>query len=207
MDAARADAERPLRADAARNLTAILHAARSAFAHEGLDVGVEEIARRAGVGKGTLYRRFPTKDALVWAIVEEAITEIETFADEALAMDDPWDGLEHFLVSAVRLQAEDHGFFDAVAERAEPPQELRRRVLAAAGAVLRPAQDAGAVRADLGASDVAMVVRMVGATTHAAALAGGGEVWPRYLRLALDALRPGGAEAPLPGEAPDPFAA
>ncbi len=68
---------RPLRADAARNRARVLDAARTAFAEAGLDVGVEEIARRAGVGKGTLYRRFPTKEALVRAIFEDILDEVE----------------------------------------------------------------------------------------------------------------------------------
>src|ERR1700742_4136996 len=71
---------RPLRADAARNRTRVLEAARPAFAEAGLDVGVEEIARRAGVGKGTLYRRFPTKEALVRAIFEDLLDDIERLA-------------------------------------------------------------------------------------------------------------------------------
>ena len=74
---------RPLRADAARNRTRVLDAARTAFAEAGLDVGVEEIARRAGVGKGTLYRRFPTKEALVRAIFEDILDEVEQLAAEA----------------------------------------------------------------------------------------------------------------------------
>src|SRR4051794_41827719 len=71
---------RPLRADAARNRTRVLDAARTAFAEAGLDVGVEEIARRAGVGKGTLYRRFPTKEALVRAIFEDILGDLERLA-------------------------------------------------------------------------------------------------------------------------------
>ena len=72
---------RPLRADAARNRTRVLDAARTAFAEAGLDVGVEEIARRAGVGKGTLYRRFPTKEALVRAIFDDILIEVERLSD------------------------------------------------------------------------------------------------------------------------------
>ena len=74
---------RPLRADAARNRARVLDAARTAFAEAGLDVGVEEIARRAGVGKGTLYRRFPTKEALVRAIFEDILDEIDRLVAEA----------------------------------------------------------------------------------------------------------------------------
>ena len=82
---------RPLRADAARNRTRILDAARAAFAEAGLDVGVEEIARRAGVGKGTLYRRFPTKEALVRAIFDDLLEDIERLATEADAVPDARD--------------------------------------------------------------------------------------------------------------------
>src|SRR3954465_4395805 len=100
---------RPLRADAARNRARILDAARSAFAESGLDVGVEEIARRAGVGKGTLYRRFPTKEALVRAIFEDILEEVETLAADADAMDDAQEAFARFLSAAARMQASNQG--------------------------------------------------------------------------------------------------
>src|SRR3954447_19262036 len=88
----------PLRADAQRNLERILEAARAAFAERGLEVGVEEIARRAGVGKATFFRRFPTKDALVLAVLEGFVEEVEAAADRAVQADDPLDGLREFLM-------------------------------------------------------------------------------------------------------------
>src|SRR3954466_6557972 len=89
----------PLRADAQRNLERILVAAREAFAERGLDVGVEEIARRAGVGKATFFRRFPTKEALVHAVYEGFVTEVEEAVDRALQEDqhDPLEPLRAFL--------------------------------------------------------------------------------------------------------------
>src|SRR5262249_41876712 len=96
---------RPLRADAARNRARILEAAREAFAESGLDVGVEEIARRAGVGKGTLYRRFPTKEALVRAIFEDMLAELERLVDEVAAIPDAGDAFVRFLGESARRQA------------------------------------------------------------------------------------------------------
>src|ERR1700709_720376 len=94
----RAAPVRPLRADAARNRVRVLAAARAAFAEAGLDVGVEEIARRAGVGKGTLYRRFPTKEALVRAIFEDILDDIDRLVADVGRDADPRDAFERFIV-------------------------------------------------------------------------------------------------------------
>src|SRR5437763_15723704 len=90
-------AERPLRADAERNRERILAAAREAFAEDGLDVGLHEIAKRAGVGVGTVYRRFPEKEQLIEALFHDRIEEVVGIAERGLAFDDAWTGLEHFL--------------------------------------------------------------------------------------------------------------
>src|ERR1700755_323238 len=141
----------PLRADAQRNLERILIAARAAFAERGLEVGVEEIARRAGVGKATFFRRFPTKDALVVAVFEGFVEEIEESAREAAAAEDPLDGLRQFLLQHARTMADNAGFFDAISARwangSAPPVELTDRTMAAVEMVLAPAQRAGVVRA------------------------------------------------------------
>ena len=109
---------RPLRADAARNRTRVLDAARTAFAEAGLDVGVEEIARRAGVGKGTLYRRFPTKEALVRAIFEDILGEVERLADRGRRGAGRGRGVRAASsTAAARMQASNQGFYDVVAQR------------------------------------------------------------------------------------------
>src|SRR5690349_3404365 len=105
---------RPLRADAARNRARVLDAARTAFAEAGLDVGVEEIARRAGVGKGTLYRRFPTKEALVCAIFEDILLEFERVSAEAMNGGDVEAAFVRFMNTAAVMQAENEGFYDVV---------------------------------------------------------------------------------------------
>src|SRR5690349_21503047 len=162
---------RPLRADAARNRTRVLDAARTAFAEAGLDVGVEEIARRAGVGKGTLYRRFPTKEALVRAIFEDILGDVERLVDEVQDEPDAGAGFAQFLGRAARMQASNQGFYDVVAQRmgaAALTEEQRESLLRAVARPLERAQKAGAVRDDLVPEDVQMMFRMIGATTRPA---------------------------------------
>ena len=194
---------RPLRADAARNRARVLDAARTAFAEAGLDVGVEEIARRAGVGKGTLYRRFPTKEALVRAIFEDILDEIERIVGDSEAEPDPWTAFTTYLSTTARLQASNQGFYDVVAARlgaSALTDDQRQRVMTATTRMLRRAQDAKVVRADLVPEDVQLMLRMVGATTRPA-MDGSpmDDHWPRYLGLLLDGLRPESATQ-LPAE-------
>ena len=94
--------ERPLRRDAQANRERIVAAARAAFAADGIEVPVEEIARRAGVGMGTLYRHFPTKEDLVDAVLEDAFAEFVALAEQALAEEDAWAGFSGFLEQALR---------------------------------------------------------------------------------------------------------
>src|SRR5437764_4872179 len=102
-----APAERPLRRDAERNRRLILDTARAAFAEGGLRVTLDEIARRAGLGVGTVYRRFADKEALVDALFEDGIAELAAGAERALADDDPWRGFLDWFEAFVSLQAAD----------------------------------------------------------------------------------------------------
>jgi AcrR family transcriptional regulator len=194
---------RPLRADAARNRARVLDAARSAFAEAGLDVGVEEIARRAGVGKGTLYRRFPTKEALVRAIFEDILEEIDRIVALAEAEADPWRAFTQYLAATARMQASNQGFYDVVAQRLGGnalSDQQRRRVTDSTARVLKRAQDAQVVRRDLVPEDVTIMLRMVGAATRPAPDGSSMDNhWPRYLGLLLDAIRPPAA-TPLPAD-------
>jgi AcrR family transcriptional regulator len=180
-----------------------LDAARTAFAEAGLDVGVEEIARRAGVGKGTLYRRFPTKEALVRAIFEDLLDELDKTVETVSAEPDPTVAFMRFLDEAAHRQATNQGFLDVVAQRlgaAMLTADQRRRFLGAIVRPLRRAQEAGGVRADLEPEDVVMIFRMLGATTRPAPDGTPMDAhWPRYIGLIADALRPAAA-TPLPAE-------
>jgi AcrR family transcriptional regulator len=183
---------RPLRADARRNRDRILDAARHAFAEQGLDVSNEEIARRARVGAGTRYRRFPTKQALTEALFEQRLDELEPVSRRALAGDDGWAGLVELLHAAIALQARDQGFLETVAERLGPelPSDLRERLFGPMAALLARAQAAGDARADLDADDLPVLLRMAGSST--ARRIDGRPMdadWPRYVALLLDGLR------------------
>ena len=88
--------ERPLRADAARNRQLIIDAARELFAEEGIDVTLDDVARRAGVGVGTVYRRFASKEELIDGVFQQNFADMAAAADASLANPDPWDGLVTF---------------------------------------------------------------------------------------------------------------
>jgi AcrR family transcriptional regulator len=201
-----AAADPHLRADAARNLERIQSAARECFSERGLDVSVVEIARRAGVGKATFFRRYPTKDALIAAMLESFLVDLERMAAEAAADADPAAGLRSFLVECIQMQSDNAGFFDAIAQRLpalEPAPELPERCLAACAAVLEPAQRAGVVRAEAAPGDLMAILKMLGTAARPAPSAPvPADVWMRYLDLLLAGLAPG--SAPLRGR---PYAA
>jgi AcrR family transcriptional regulator len=191
-----------LRADALRNRRRVLDAAAEVFSERGLDAGMDEVARRAGVGHATVFRRFPSKDALVSELLLDRMRAVLDLCERCLE-DEPEAGFRRFLDEAVALQIADRSLFDALGGRVPPGEELlaaQQRVLGRIALILERAQAAGAIRADVTAADVPFLVAGV-------SFAGGpcarfsGDVWRRYLAIVLDGLRPDGA-APLPVESP-----
>jgi AcrR family transcriptional regulator len=202
--AAPTTAAHPLRADAQRNLERILVAAREAFAERGLDVGVEEIARRAGVGKATFFRRFPTKEALVLALYEGFVEQVEAAVDAALAenAEDPVEPLRAFLRHSMDTQAENKAFFEAVAVRYVPPVDMFDRVMAAIARVIEPAQAAGVLREGIEPGDISTATKMLGAAIRPMdGVLLPEAAWDRYLDVVLRGLT---GDGPLPGTAADP---
>lgn len=194
---------RALRADAERNRRRILAAAAEVFAERGIDACTSEIARRAGVGTATLFRRFPSKDDLVLAIFEERMAALEAAAREGLGDPDPGAGLRSFLEAAARLQAEDLGFCQSVGTVifGDPrARERHEQLLELSGRLLRAAQAAGAVRADLEPDDLPFLTQA--ATLSVQALGADPELHRRYLGLIFDGLSPSAATPLQPG-APD----
>lgn len=184
-----AQPDRPLRADAARNRARVLEVAYDTFAAEGLAVPIDEIARRAGVGAGTVYRHFPTKEDLFRAVVVDRIQRIVDDGRALLAGADPGQGLFTFLRSMVLLWgATDRGLADALAgfgidiETAMPQAE--GAFLGVLGDLLHAAQKAGTVRDDLGVRDVKAIV--VGAQ---AMQAYNPDTADRLLEVVLDGIR------------------
>jgi AcrR family transcriptional regulator len=185
-------AQRPLRADAERNRRLVLEAAAEAFAERGFDVGVAEIARRAGVGNATVFRRFPNKEALFRAIIEEKAAECVAAAGRAAQLDDPWDALVQLLTETAEMQARDRGFFEATEDQWLRDPELVKchlPILAAVEPLVARAQAAGVLRPDVTTLDLMGLVK--GAVAAMPPVAGIGEdAWRRFLALMLDGLRP-----------------
>jgi AcrR family transcriptional regulator len=196
------DAARPLRADAERNRARILAAADAVFAERGLDASLDDIAAHAGVGIGTVYRRFPDKDALIDALFEDKIDRAVALADAALEIEDPWEGFTTFMRGMCRMQAEDRGFKDALMHRGRGRERVagaRERIAPRALQLLARAQEAGAVRADLGAFDVPMmnlVVSLIADRTRDVAPG----YWERVLTILIDGISAQGPTTPMPVE-------
>ncbi len=191
---------RPPRADAVRNREAVIHGARKVMGKNGLEAGMDEIARAAKVGVGTVYRHFPNKGDLIEALADYRFESLADYAREALAEHDAGAAFERFLWRAAELQASDQalsevmrGWGTVMADAAE-----RVGILELTRQVLTRAQDAGAIRADIEAEDVPMVMCGVGTTTNHPAPFIGGEAWRRFMTIVLDGMR-----SPTPSELPD----
>ncbi|WP_182905761.1 TetR/AcrR family transcriptional regulator [Microbispora sp. H13382] len=193
--------EKGLRADARRNRDLIVAAARELFLEQGVDVPLEEVARRAGVGVGTLYRRFPDRDALLRAVGEESLRRLADLAETACRDEpDAWHALCRFLRGSVALRL---GVLPAKLEphlhqrmRVGPDlHEMRQRVIAAVLRMIERAQADGALRTDIGPGDVALLMTLNVYTPpgmHSEQAMG------RVVEIVLDGLR-ADAGSPLPG--------
>lgn len=196
----------PLRRDAARNRERVLAAARRLFAETGRAVTHNEVARAADVGVGTVYRRFPTREDLMLALFEDQLALVGRLADEALAAEDPGEGLRRFLVQVVELQAGDRGLQEFMLG----PQARARagaatsRIAPVVGALLDRAKERGQVRPEVTALDVALIPVMVGEVT-ARSRDVAPEIWRRVVAIALDGLRPTDGELPGPPLTPAQF--
>ncbi len=183
-------ASRPLRKDAERNRQAILVAARELFADRGLDVSMDEIARRAGVGVGTVYRRFPDKAVLIDALFEDRLETLVEIARQALGREDPWEAVAWFMERYVALQVEDRGLRELLLTSPHGEnrsQRARGRIKPVADELLRRAQRSGELRPDVVGTDLALLQFMLAALVDYT-----GEVdplvWRRFLGIVLDGL-------------------
>jgi len=196
--------ERRLRTDAERNRGRIIEAAAAAFARRGLDVPLEEVADEAGVGIGTLYRRFSGRDELIGACFERRLAEYASVAEEALAAPEAWTGFTGYVETICAMQAADRGLADVLNRSLPNAGELeahRARGFALSVRLIERAQAEGSLRADLVAEDLALLF-MANAGVVQVTSGSAPDAWRRFLAIFLDGLRSEGA-SPLP-PAPTP---
>ncbi len=179
-----------LRSDARDNRERILDAAHALFTTAGPDVTMRDIARRAGVGLATVYRRFPTKESLVATAFEDRMHSCHTVVDEGLADPDPWRGLRTVIENIFELNTQDHGVTAAVAAAFPAALDLpaaRARSLASLAELTRRAKATGRLRADLVVDDVVLVV-MANGGIRAAAPEARAAASRRFAQLAIRSL-------------------
>jgi AcrR family transcriptional regulator len=190
--------DKPLRADARRNREKVLAAARAVFADQGVDAQMDDVARRADVGVGTVYRHFPTKDALLMALTDELFDVIAAHAREMLELDDPWEAFERTLWFGAEKTAGDRAFAEIVGaakdmRRTCPGQE---DLAGTTGELMRRCVEAGRMRPDAMIDDISLL--MCGIGSASAMPHPRPDAWRRHLRIVLDGLRAEAASHELP---------
>jgi AcrR family transcriptional regulator len=179
--------DRPLRADAARNAERILRAARDVYDELGPEAPIEVIARRAGVGERTLYRRFPTKADLIRAALDQSIAEDLTPTIEAVRhADDPLRGLARLIDAAISLGAREHNLLTAARTAGSLTPDISTSLYEALSELARRGQQAGVVRADLVADDLPRLIAMLYSVLWT--MDSNSVGWRRYVALILDAI-------------------
>jgi len=182
---------RPLRRDAELNRQRIIEAAREVFAARGVAATFDDVAHRAGVGIGTVYRRFPTKEALLEVALDEQLEQHVRLAEEALRAPTGWDGLVAFLRETARLHAADRGLRDLALGAeigARHFEQVRDRVVPLIGAVIDRARAEGSLRPDVTVEDLPLLMMMVSEVAHHSH-AVRPDAYGRYLQVILDGLR------------------
>ena len=177
---------RAQRADARRNRKRVIEAARRCMARKGLDAQIEEIARAAGVGVGTVYRHFPTKDDLVEALAMARFERLAELGREALAASDPWRSFEDFMRASGRIQSEDRALSEVLTSRPETMSRAAESVgiLGLVAELMRRGQTAGKIRPDADPRDVPMLMCALAGTYR------NPHTNPeRYIGIVLDGLR------------------
>lgn len=192
--------DRPLRKDAARNRELLIRAARIVFAERGLDATLDDVAQQAGLGVGTAYRHFANKYELATAIFEHTISQLVDFVDDALAYDDPWQGLVAFMERVLELQTADRGLREVLMGAHDPRREelVFDQLFTRSSELVDRARRSGALRVDCANSDLVMIVMMLCQVADMTDEESP-QLWRRYLPLVLDSLHRGTCVLPVPG--------
>jgi AcrR family transcriptional regulator len=181
--------EKPLRADARRNRERLATAARETFAEYGLDAQVDDVATRAGVGVGTVYRHYPTKDALVEAVADAGYRELCSIASECLEdTEDPWQAFSEFMWRGAHMHRRDRAQCEIYQTRQDVVEKVagdKHELMAMVAELIERGQRAGVIRSSLGVEDMPVVWCSLGAAQQHSP----DEGWERYLEVVLDGLR------------------
>ena len=197
---------RPLRRDAERNRLRILEAATELFTTRGLDVSLDDIARHAGVGVGTIYRRYPDKQELIRALFEDRINEFVRVLSDAADIEDPWVALQTVITTMLEREACDRGLMDLLMrsdDKLTKSEEVHERITMLFEDLIARNKAAGAIREEVAMGDIAMLHLMM-MSVVAATSPTDPDLWRRTLALAMSGLRPGANCCHLPGAAPEP---
>ena len=190
-------AEKPLRADARRNREKILKAARAVFAEEGVDAQMDDVARRADVGVGTVYRHFPTKEALLEALTDSHFSIVAAHARTLLELGDPWEAFRRTLWFAAEQTAGDRAFNEIMSAGVPIPRSCpgKEALTTAVAEMMRRCQEEGVMRPDVTIHDIPLMMCGVGSASQMEHPVN--EPWRRHLQILLDGLRAEAASAPL----------
>jgi len=175
-----------MRADARRNRERILKAARAVFGEQGIEAQIDDVAKRAKVGVGTVYRHYPTKEALRDALVRERFEEIAGYAEEALRRDDAWEGFCELIWRAAERNAADRAFCEVVAFTDQSSIVEETGLAGSTALLMQRAKALGKLRADATPVDIPIMMAGAGSVMRAHASPA---VWRRYLTIMLDGLR------------------
>jgi len=197
--------DRPLRKDAVRNRQRVIDAARDLFATQGLSATLNEVAHHGGIGVGTVYRRFPTKEELFEAIFEDAIDEIAAVADEALEFDDSWQGFAWFVEQMCQQTATDRGLREILYGKGGGGNRVdaaRTRLVPKLAKLVERAQKDGHLRPGITESDMPILGLLAGTVSEFAGHVDA-DLWRRYVAIFLDGLRARDEQDKLPVDALD----
>ena len=192
--------EKPLRADARRNREKILVAARAVFAEQGVDAQMDDVARHADVGVGTVYRHFPTKEALLNALTDELFAVIAVHTRTLLTLEDPWEAFTRALWFGAEKTAGDRAFTEIMAAQQKWPARTcpgKEDLLVTVGELMERCKAAGRMRQDAMVEDIGLLMCGVGSASQMEHPVP--DAWRRHLAIMLDGLRAEAASGTLHG--------
>jgi AcrR family transcriptional regulator len=188
--------EKPLRADARRNREKVLAAARAVFAEDGMDAQMDDVARRAGLGVGTVYRHFPTKDALINALTDELFAVVAVHTRNLLTVEDPWEAFTRAMWFGAEKTAGDRAFTE-ILSTTRPPRTCpgKEDLNVTVGILMERCKEAGVMRSDAMIDDIPMLMCGIGSASQMEHPVS--DSWRRHLAIMLDGLRAQAASGSL----------